>query len=428
MYTKETQVAVYPFSRQVEGEEIVIGRVDTGVFLALPPDAVEILDSLAQGKTVGEAQDLYLKNHGEVPDVEDLLQFLQSKGFVRPSVKKDQKAEPAPPAPGPASAPVPAADAEPPQIRYHFTNVPQSLAERLFGRTSLTICAFVMALAGLVALREPSLVPGRDALYFSEHSTFKTLLLILMGYTTVFIHEMGHLLAARAAGVPSRLGIGHRMWILVAETDMTGLWSVPKRKRYLPMLAGPLIDVVSASAILLLLFAESRRWIALPGLVHQLCAAMFFVYMMRLLWQCFFFVRTDFYYVIATFFGCKSLMRDTQVFLGNQFRRLFSGNQVDQSRVPKSEMRVIRAYAWVWLIGRINAFIFLFFVTIPVATKYLQSSSGTLLSGFSQGSYAFFDALFVVIFYIVPLGIGFGLWIRSMTRRWRQGSARAYSS
>lgn len=433
MYTQETLVAVYPFSRQAEGEEIVIGRVDTGVFLALPPDAVEILDSLAQGRTVGEAQDLYQKQHGEIPDVEDLLQYLQSKGFVRPRVKKEaRESGPAAPAAGTATAAAAEAQqiADPPQIRYHFTNVPQSVAERLFGRTALTISAFIMALAGIVALMEPSLVPGRNALFFSEHSTLKTLILILIGYSTVFIHEMGHLLAARAAGVHSRLGIGNRMWILVAETDMTGLWSVPKRKRYLPMLAGPLIDLVSASSILLLLFAERRGWIHLPPLVHQLSAAMFFVYMMRLFWQCFFFVRTDFYYVIATFFGCKSLMKDTQTYVGNLFRRLFTrGRQVDQSSLPKSEMRVIRGYAWIWLAGRLNAMFFLFFVTIPVAAKYLQSSTGTLLSGFSRGHYAFFDALFIVVFYIVPLGIGFGLWIWSMTKRWRQGNAaRSYSS
>ena len=191
MYTRECQVSVFPFSRQAEGEEIVIGRVDTSVFLALPSDAVEILDSLAQGKTVGETQDLYQQNHGEIPDIEDLLQFLQSKGFVRPLAKKDSQ----------ASAPAPAAStiAAPPQVRYHFTNVPQSVAERLFGRTSLILCAFLMSLEGLVALKEPSLVPGRDALFFAEHSTLKTLILILLGYTTVFIHEMGHLLAARAA-------------------------------------------------------------------------------------------------------------------------------------------------------------------------------------------------------------------------------------
>jgi hypothetical protein len=50
------------------------------------------------------------------------------------------------------------------------------------------------------------------------------LLVMVIGYATVFLHEMAHLVAARGAvGVSSRLGISHRLWYLVAETDMTGV-------------------------------------------------------------------------------------------------------------------------------------------------------------------------------------------------------------
>ena len=56
MYAPSSQVAVYPFTRQPEGEEIVIGRTDTGVFLSLPREAVEILDWLREGRTVAPAE------------------------------------------------------------------------------------------------------------------------------------------------------------------------------------------------------------------------------------------------------------------------------------------------------------------------------------------------------------------------------------
>jgi hypothetical protein len=379
---------------------------------------VEILDWLREGRTISESQDLYKERHGEIPDVEDLLGFLQDKGFVRPHAPGAPSRIPAVEAPAAdKSFAAPAASA----IRYHFANIPIPLAQKLFGKTALAIGAVIFTLAAVAVALDPSLRPHRDALIFTEHRTLKTLALILVGYSTVFLHEMGHLMAARAVGVSSRLGISSRMWVLVAETDMTGLWSVPKRQRYLPMLAGPVIDLVSASLISIALFAQHRGWIALPAVAVQLSRAMVFVYMMRLLWQCFFFVRTDFYYVIATFFGCKSLMRDTRVYIGNLRRRLFSSAQppVDQAHIPRAERRVIGVYAWIWFLGRGVALWTLFFITLPVAGKYLRSSVTTMLTGFSGGSYAFFDALFILFFYLFPLGLGMSLWIRGIVKHRR---------
>jgi putative peptide zinc metalloprotease protein len=432
LFTPEVKVAVYPFTRQAEGEEIVIGRVDTGVFLSLPPDAVEILDLLRAGETVGRAREIYGQKYGETPDMEDFLGFLHGKGFVR--VHDPNEPVRARPAEAQAAVPnsqtnsqtnpqaqVPAAST----VRYHFADFPVSLARKLFGTTALAIGAVIFALAVAAAILDPSVRPHRDSLVFSQHRTLKTLGLMMMGYTTVFIHEMGHLIAARAVGVSSRLGISSRMWVLVAETDMTGLWSVPKRQRYLPMLAGPVIDVVSASLITLVLFGHHQGWIALHPVAVELGSAMVVVYLLRLLWQCFFFVRTDFYYVIAAFFGCKNLMKDTQVHIRNLSRRFF-GNRpaVDQSSIPEGERRVIRSYAWVWLLGRVAAMWMLFFVTLPVAGQYIRASGATLMAGFSGDSYAFLDALFIVVFYLFPLGLGMGLWIRGLIKQRRLPSER----
>ena len=56
-YALSDFVEVFPFTRQPEGDEVVIGRPDIGVFLALPAEAVEILDDLAAGRSVGGFRD-----------------------------------------------------------------------------------------------------------------------------------------------------------------------------------------------------------------------------------------------------------------------------------------------------------------------------------------------------------------------------------
>jgi hypothetical protein len=400
-YTGDMLVAVYPFTRQSEGEEVVIGRTDTAVFLVLPSDAVELLDYLADGKTVSQAQSLYQEKYGEVPDIEELLDFLERKGFVQFLEKNGNTAF------------VSSAE-KPTQLRFHFANFPRSLAQRLFSRPVLISCGVLIGLALLAIALDPSIVPGWGAHFFQKNLTLMRLVLILMSYLVIFLHEMAHLIAARAVGVSSRMGISNRLWILVAETDMTGVWAVPRNQRYLPFIAGSLLDAVSASVLTLMLFAHSHAWLVLPKVIFQLSRAMLLIYLLGLLWQCYFFVRTDFYYVIGNFFRCKSLMKDTEVYLRNQLARFTrSVRKVNQSHIPAFERRVIRIYAILWLVGRIAAFGVLFLISIPLMWHYYLAVFGVLSAGYQTNPYAFIDALLMLLLVLTPKGVGFWLWIRS---------------
>lgn len=416
-YAREARVSVYPFSRQAQAEDVVIGRVDTGVFLALPAEAVELLDQLSAGKTIGEVQDAYFSVHGEIPDMDGLLGYLEERGFVRVLAPGEVAFEAAAFQPEPGQSGTRPANS----LRYHFTNISPEFARKLFGKPALAIYVAIVAAAGFAAWVHPSILPGPRALFFEENITFFALTLLVWGYSSLFFHEMGHLLAARAAGVDSRLGVGHRMWVLVAETDLTNLWSRPKQDRYLPFLAGAIVDVVSASLVLLLLAAGQEGWIGLSPLIEQLCRAIVFVYFLRLVWQCFFFVQTDFYYVLSTRFGCVNLLGDTETFLRNQlarFTRLVKPR--DQSMIPASEWRIIRIYSVVWVLGRILALATLFTVTLPLLLLYSGMLAEALRSGYSADPLHFLDVVLVSTFTLIPLVGGLCLWALSLYKGWRR--------
>lgn len=405
-YAKSDLIEVEAFSRQPDGEEVVIGLPDRNAFLSLPAEALEILDSLARGRTVGEAQAEFARAHGIEPDVDDLLQHLEQRGFLRVR-GRDAGPQPRRQAGG--------ADGS---VRYHFAQIPEATAKRFFGPLPLAICFATIAAALAAAAYRPHLIPGRFSLVFTEHRTAKLFILSLIAYGTIFLHEFAHLLAARAQGVKSRLGISNRLWILVAETDMTGLWAVPGRQRYLPVLAGPLLDSFSAAVLFLVLFAQSNNLFMLPLAVDQIMRALIFIYLLRLLWQCFLFVRTDFYYVITTFFGCKNLMKDTQTWLKNLVLRATGSRQLtDQSHIPPRERRVIRLYSVLWVLGRGLAFFSLFFITLPVLFRYLRGAGAALQRGLAGNPYQFFDSLAVGVLNLMPLMIGLSLWITSLVRR-----------
>jgi hypothetical protein len=409
MYTRDTIISIQPFTRQAEGEDVIIGRVETGLFLAVPSEAVEVLDDLALGKTVGEAEDLYRQRHGETPDLEEFLSVLETKGIVKPVLQGDDG--------GAATA---TSSEQRPRVRYHFSNFPHRLAQRLFSLPVLAGCFALIILALAAAIQDPSLVPRPRDLYFPDRRALTWTILVAISYLTIFVHELGHLIAARALAINSRMGISHRLWYIVAETDLTGLWAVPKRKRYLPMLAGVLIDAVSGSLLLLLLFAREQQWLILSTLAVRLVRAMMFTYLMRILWQFFLFIRTDLYYVVASFLNCRNLLKDTEGFLRNQLARIFPFiRPVDQSAIPESERRVIRAYSVLWVAGRIFSITMLLGVTLPLAGLYLRNLSTTFKNGYRASPSDFVDAFLLAAYFFIPLIAGITLWLGGLIRRER---------
>jgi putative peptide zinc metalloprotease protein len=423
-FTADSRVRIAPFTRQVEGDETVVGRVETGAFLVLPSESLMILDALAAGATVGEAQARYQERHGEVPDIEEFLDELARRGFLQPI---DDTAPPttsdtagAPPAAG-------ASDHAPGQQRFHFQWLPRSVARSLFGRPALALYGGVVAAAVAAIWLDPGVVPGWRALYFSRNATPLTLILTAFSCLALFVHEMAHLLAAQSIGVPARLSLGHRLWILVAETDLTGLWTVPRRLRYLPILAGAIADCTGASLLLLLLFGERRGLFTLPVTFGIVGRAALFVYMFSLSWQCFFFVRTDLYYLVATHFGCKNLQSDTRAFLRKLLARaLGRPPRRDQPQLPRHEMKVIRLYAVVWLLGHAGALAWLIFVQLPLTVQYVRLISATLQAGPRADPWHFFDVLGLAALWAVPLTAGMTLWARSLISALRQGTASAW--
>lgn len=407
-YCKSDLIEVQPFTRQQEGEEVVIGLPAENVFLSLPAEALEILDSLARGKTVGEAQEEFARAHGVEPDVDDLLQSLEQRGFVRRHASDSSGRSLAPRADRGADR----------RVRYHFAGIPESTAKSYFSPFLIALYFTIIAAALAAAIAHPSLIPDRSSVVFTEHRTAKLVILSLVTYGTIFLHELAHLLAARARGVKSRIGISNRLWFLVAETDMTGLWAVPSRQRYLPMLAGPLLDSLSAALLFLVLFAQSKGAFTLAPAMEQLIKAMIFIYFFRLLWQCYFFMRTDFYFVFTTFFGCKNLMKDTSDFiLGLFLRAVGSQKRIDQTHIPLRERRVVRLYSVLWLFGRGVAFYSLFFIVLPVLFRYLNGTRLALLRGWAGNHYQFLDSVMVGALNLMPLIIGLSLWITSLLRR-----------
>jgi putative peptide zinc metalloprotease protein len=393
---------VLAYTVQPDSDGFIIGSPARGSFLCVPAEVVEILRAFEAGHGPAQVSADFQARHGEAPDLADLIQVLTRHGILADAAAAD--------------APADAAPAKPAR-RYHFEWITPRLARLVWNRYTLALMALLVAAALLVLVRDPQLLPGWRAFYFPQDTATQVLGLMLLGMLSTFVHEMSHLTAARAAGVSCRFSIGNQLWFVVWYTEMTGIWALPRRRRYLPILAGPLVDLVSAACIVLFLAAAGTQGWALPPLTRNILSALLFLYLVRIIWQCYFFVRTDFYYAFTNLLGCKRLMQDTEDWLRNRWARLRGRpDKVDQSGLPVHERRMLPGYAVIWVAGRGIALSMLFLVQLPLFVSYLFllfESLGAPSSG--KGPSA--SALLAGLLFSTLLIAGLVMWLRQLLLR-----------
>jgi putative peptide zinc metalloprotease protein len=355
-YPPDAAVRVPPFQHRLEGDDTVtIGDIDRQAFISVPRDALAVIQDLAAGMTVGETARRYEARTGREVDIDGFIAALEEEGFVGDR--------------GPAGEPEAAKKG-----RYlgHLNWITPQVARRIVSRPVVGLAlVLITAMVGLV-VSDPGVLPSFKALIYPPNLAILTWVTFAVGITTTMIHEFAHVIAARAAGVPSRIRLSNRMYIPVIETDMTGIWLAPKRARYLAFLAGLLVDAASLSIFIGALWAERRGLIGIPAIPLLVLKGVAVTYIGRIYWQGYLFVRTDFYYTLSTALDCKNLMTDTQYFIENAMLRLVGRRPVhDQSGLSKKERRSVRSFAALWVIGRGLAMLMLFWVTIPLLGHYL---------------------------------------------------------
>lgn len=76
----------------------------------------------------------------------------------------------------------------------------------------------------------PGLWPSASDLFPLGSPVLSVIALTVVMCALRGLHELCHWLAARAEGVKARVRIDRRLYMLVFETDLTGLWGLPRRR------------------------------------------------------------------------------------------------------------------------------------------------------------------------------------------------------
>ncbi|GIE91013.1 hypothetical protein [Actinoplanes regularis] len=352
MIDLDRAVTMPPLVYLDEGDEVTVGRPDTDSYAVLPADGAELVRRLADGMTPRAAARWYAEAFGADVDIEEFLADLAELNLAEVG-----------PQPVPAPAPV----------RF------QRLGRLLLAPPALLGYGLIVLAAVVMAARHHDLAPGYGHLFFTPYFAVVEIGLFLGQFPLMLLHESAHVLAGRRLGLRTRVSVGFRFYYFVLQTEMDGLVAVPARKRVLPMVAGVGTDLVVAS--LLTLIAAALRG---PGgsqpLLGRLALALAFTTLLRVVWQFYFFLRTDLYYVVSLVLGCVDLHGTAKAMLRNRFWRLRRrpDRLVDGSAWHPRDVRAGRWYAAFMVAGYGLSALMLVVAVLPAAYHFVSGVLGHL--------------------------------------------------
>ena len=379
--SETTHLEFHPLTFAEEPDGVTVGRADIASYVLLPTDGAALLRKLAGGMSMHAASDWYHARYGDTVDMDDFVHSLRELGFVR--ADGEARAETLP-------------------VRL------QALGRAAFSPLAW-LCYGGIVIAAVVAMTvEPVLRPSVQHVFFSPSLVAVQVVLTLVQLPALLWHESFHMLAGRRLGLPTRLGTGRRWYFFVLETELDGLLGVPRRKRYLPYLAGMLADLVLFCGLILVAAAD------LPGgmsWLGRLALAVAYVGLLRLAWQFLLFLRTDLYYVLTTALGCTNLHEATSAYLRRKFHALpgvHPSAADDQDWSPR-DRRVAPWFAWITASGAVLLIVAAVFAVVPIGVEFAARVGAALTTGTAQAQ--FWDSLVsvlvvLVLFIILPLLAG----------------------
>ncbi|WP_188197407.1 hypothetical protein [Nonomuraea sp. SYSU D8015] len=367
-----TTVRLRPLSLVEEGDEVLVGDPETGVFITIPAVGGVVIAALQRGATIEETAAEAEAFAGEPVDIPSFVETLQELGFVEDGSGEEREAA--------RTAPI--------QGRRWLAGISQEAIRPFFSPMAWAFYAACGVFSVAVFVMVPSLFPdpAEDAFAFADIG-LSAVLLMPFSMVSMALHECGHWLAARAIGIRSRFGVDRRLMLLVFETDLTQVWAVPRRQRYGPLLGGMAIDAVVLALLLgARLLIHTGVW-SPPDPVDSTLAVWVFVKLAGFLWQCMIFLRTDLYAVMVNVLGCRNLWQVKTLMLRRAFGRLTPEQAAELEAAAPADVRAARWFRWVWLAGSLGVLAWFAFFLLPVVVVVLQWAAAGVALGPLTGQF-----------------------------------------
>jgi hypothetical protein len=185
---------------------------------------------------------------------------------------------------------------------------------------------------------------------------------------------------------------------------MDGLVSVPRAKRYLPMLAGLLTDL-GVIAALILVADLTRRPGGAVSAAGAVALAFAYLTVLRFAWQFWFYLQTDLYYVVVTVFGCVDLQGTARKIMRARLRRALRRPAIPDPGpgARPQDLAVARWYSWLLPLGYATSITLLVVAVVPTAARIGSTVFARLAGSGAQGRAGVADSVTFILLNVIQI-------------------------
>jgi hypothetical protein len=321
-----------------DDDSFMVGDLARGEFIQVPPIAVTVINALQSGQTVADVAAEARREAGQEVDVAEFVETLIDCGFVA------------------------AVDGVP--LQSHGPELTDGgqlgatlarLARPLYSAPAWAAYGVLFCCCLVLLTAVPWFRPHYDQLFFLPGPVLSIVLLTVITVPIAMLHELAHWLGARLEGVPARITLSRRYYLVVFQTDLSALWAVPRRRRFGPLLAGMALDVVVIAALLGVRASQFLGWWHPQPILARLLAAIVVALVISMSLQFVVFLRTDIYAVLITGLGCVNLTRISRLRMARAYRRLTAAEEREFTEASPRDRDMSRWYCWIQLVGALIA-------------------------------------------------------------------------
>ena len=288
-------ITPHPIAKRRENGRVVVGRREYSKFVTIHPRAAALLEAWSSGKNLSES----------VTQVNMDLSTgrLLAIKFARLGLLEvvGDLIIPSPPAP-----------------KVSLRRLQPAHLQWILSIKIAYLTVAISALGGGIAIYLGTPMPSVSDILWSSHSGLVIAVNAAIIWLLIGLHELSHLVVARSYGVPSRISLGTRLQFLVAQTNVSGVWVLPRRARMLVYLSGIIFNLALASV---LIAVSAILQGATPTTAAVFRAAVLHLILTTVL-EFLVFTKTDIYYVLQDFSRSPNLHQEARKSISESARRI----------------------------------------------------------------------------------------------------------
>jgi putative peptide zinc metalloprotease protein len=389
--TLQSILSVVQIEIHKDKKHYIVEDLASGDFYEMPEVCIEAIKLIEEGKRLGEieealkfrfpAEDVNLIEFSEQLFDMDLIEAIDGVKVIKREKEKES---------------------------LGFLWISQKAGKFFFNKITLILYMGLFVVNLILLITKPSLIPHYQDVFISDVMAVNILAYLGITFTLVLIHEFGHILAMRAYNQPTKLEVGHRLLLVVLETDMGSVWSLPSKNRNVLYLAGLCFDNVILFAALMskLIFPKSS------GIFLSLISLAVYDVFIRVVYQCCVYMKTDLYYVFENMTGYYNLMENAKQKIKSQLPFFKSKNNKDE--IFSGEKYIVYGYSIFYLFGVTVSLLLITIFYLPVLFYGLELTLPNLLE--PPSSLVFWDAILFLSQFLLLLILLLRSWLKKYTQ------------